>query len=169
MADIEKTGSIFRVLAAVSPVTWNKISFWGRATDVVFADETTAQSKLGAITGISSDNTSVVQSQCASTYLVNYVTGEKVVVTLHAAGWGPQVTINGTNYYTYDIQVEKIILSHPVMYLAIESVPDDDTKDAWAELEMVADTINNVLHFYIEDKPTMDLPIGIKGVVPTAS
>ena len=60
MADIEKTGSIFRVLAAVSPVTWNKISFWGRASDVVFADETTAQSKLGAITEVLSEDIPVI-------------------------------------------------------------------------------------------------------------
>ena len=80
--DIEKTGVEFRVLAALSPISWNKLSFWGRAEDVIFADNTTAENKLGAITGITSDVNSVSQTLCASTYLVNYVSGEQVVFDL---------------------------------------------------------------------------------------
>ena len=164
--DIEKTGVEFRVLAALSPISWNKLSFWGRAEDVVFADNTTAENKLGAITGITSDVNSVSQTLCASTYLVNYISGEQVVFDLDKNGWsGSTVTMAGTDYYYYEVAVSKIILSHPVMYLAIDVMPDEDMRESWNALQMMADTINNKLTFYLEEKPEMNLRIGVKGVI----
>ena len=164
--DIEKTGVEFRVLAALSPVSWNKLSFWGRAEDVIFSDNTTAQNKLGAITGITSDVNSVSQSLAASSYLVNYTSGEQYVLTIPAAAWsGSTTTVSGRDWYTYTVEVQTIILTHPEIYLAIDTVPDEDMEEWWTGLQMVADTLNNRLVFYIEEKPERDMKIGIKGVI----
>ena len=166
--DIEKTGIEFKVLAALSPASWNKLSFWSRAQDVHFADDTngSVQDYLGSIKGITSDPNSVSQSLVASAYLVNYTSGEKVSVQLDAAGWsGSKTTVSGVDYYTYVKDVSKIILAHPEMYLDIDTVPTEEMTEAWNALHMVADTVNNKLTFYIEDKPEMNIKIGIKGVV----
>ena len=166
MADIEKTGSIFRVLAAISPVTWNKISFWGRASDVQFNDNTTAESKLGKITGITSDVNSVSETLCSSAYLNNYTIGEKTVFSLPVAGWSAgTVTIGGKAYHTQEFTVSKILLAHPLMYLSIDSIPSDALKEIWAQLEMIANTSTKKITFYIETVPSVALSIGVKGVV----
>ena len=171
MADyIDKTGIVFRVLTATSPVTWNNISFWGKASDVEFNDQLTAEYKLGAINGITSEPNSTLDNLCASAKLVNYVTGEHAEIELKSLAWSSGTTrINNINYHSIEVDVEKILLAHPIIYLAINDIPTDAVREFWAGLEMVADVSNNKLNFYIETVPSFDVTVGVKGVIPQSS
>ena len=163
--DIVKGGVKFRVLASLSPTTWNRISFWGKAEDCVFNSGDSVEKNLGNITGITSDPSSNAKDLATSAYLTNYLSGEMKTVQLDAAGWSSNTTtLNGVQYHTYTFNVEKVLLAHPMMYLAVDSIPSEAVEDAWGELKMVADTVNNQLIFYTETVPSVNLTIGLKGV-----
>ena len=49
------TGRKFRKLLDEATKLWQRISFWTKATDVEFDDGQTAESKMGAIKGITTD------------------------------------------------------------------------------------------------------------------
>ena len=49
------TGRKFRKLVDEATKLWQRISFWTKATDVEFDDGQTAESKMGAIKGITTD------------------------------------------------------------------------------------------------------------------
>ena len=51
------TGRKFRKLVDETNKIWQRISFWTKAADVEFNDGKTAEQKLGAINGITSDLT----------------------------------------------------------------------------------------------------------------
>ena len=166
--EIEKLGIEFKVLAALDPVSWNKISFWGRAEDVHFNDvgNTTLQSRLGGIYGITDNPNTVDKTLAVSSYIFGYLVGEKAVIDLDANGWSTTTTtIAGNDYYSYNVDVTDILISHPIMYLNEEDVPSEDMQDFWNALHMVADTTNKKLKFYCEDRPTMNLHIGVKGII----
>ena len=67
---IEKTGKSYNIFDKVNNV-WNKISFWHKASDCEFDDGKTAQNKLGAINGITSDLTGEAEDIAASIKCVN--------------------------------------------------------------------------------------------------
>ena len=120
----------------------------------------------GAISGITSNATAVNQDVAASAYLTNYLAAEKKVVTLAVASWSSTtVTINSKAYYYYKVPVTAILVAHPIMYLSIDSLPTDAQEEAWGGLKMVANTSNNKLVFYSEAVPTVQLSVGVKGVV----
>lgn len=52
MSDTIKTGCSYRIMTDLTNKIWSKISFWKKAVDVEFNDGKTAQTKVGAITGI---------------------------------------------------------------------------------------------------------------------
>lgn len=177
MADVEKSGAVFKVLAAKDPVTWNKLSFWTKAEDTQFDftdrlpdANNNVQFRLGEIYGITSDIAATDRGICASSYLVNYTAGEKAVVNISKDNWSTNtVHINEADYLYQDIAVESVILSHPVMYLIGKtgSIPTDDEKDVFTSIEM--ETVGNSLRFYIENKPDISIDVGIKGIVLRSS
>lgn len=67
---IEKTGKSYNIFDKVNNV-WNKISFWHKASDCEFNDGKTAQTKLGAIDGITSDLSGESETVAASIKCVN--------------------------------------------------------------------------------------------------
>ena len=162
--DVTKTGAVYRVLAALSPVTWNKISFWGKASDVEFNDTKSAETKVGAIDGITSDRTSKSDSYAASTKMVHGLAGD-YTVNIASSDWSAgTTTINGTEYYSCQKTVTMVYSEHPIIYLIPSgTLPTDAENEAFAKLEMVADTANSRMTFYSEDN-TVALSIGVKGV-----
>lgn len=60
------TGRKFRKLVDEANRKWQRISFWTKATDVEFQDGKTAEQKLGAINGITSDLNSADSTLAAS-------------------------------------------------------------------------------------------------------
>lgn len=170
--DVIKTGAVYRVLAAISPVTWNKLSFWTKASDVNFNDSKTAEQKVGAIDGISSDENSNSSSYAASTELVQGLTGENTIITISTSDWSSgTTTINGNTYHTYIKNITKDYLPNPIMYLLPNNsssyLPTDDEKDAFSQIEMEYTTRGSGiprLMFYSPDIPSVTLKIGVIGV-----
>ena len=115
---------------------------------------------------VSSDATSVSQTVAATPYLVNYLAGEKLTFTIATSNWSSStVTINGTAYYYYYKQVTDILVSHPLMFLATDSLPTSAQEGAWGGVNMVADVTNKYLRFYAASVPSVNLPVGVRGVV----
>lgn len=71
--EITKTGRVFRKLIDKENMRWLKLSFWTASTDVEFADGKTAEKKLGAINGISSDPDDESEDIAASIKVVNQI------------------------------------------------------------------------------------------------
>ena len=162
--EVIKIGGIYRVLAALSPVTWNRISLWTHASDVEFTDNKTAQTKVGAIDGITSDPTSKSNSYAASTNMVHGLAGE-FLVNIASTDWSGSTThVGDKDYYTCVKSCTMVYNEHPIMFLALSTIPTDAQNEAFAKLEMIANSSTNQLTFYSEDN-TVALPIGIKGVI----
>lgn len=65
------TGKKYRVLADAANKVWNRISIWSKASDTEFNDGKTAETKLGAINGITSDVNCEDETVAASAAMVN--------------------------------------------------------------------------------------------------
>ena len=76
------TGRKFRKLINETTKLWQRISFWTKASDVEFDDGKTAETKLGAINGITSDLSCTDESIAAS-----------------MASVGRSLTANGNKFY----------------------------------------------------------------------
>ena len=176
MADVEKSGAVFKVLAAKDPITWNKLSFWNKAEDTQFEASdrlpdanNTVQFRLGDIYGITSSPGASDDGICASSYLVNNIIGELAVFNIQAGDWSTATVHIGESDYLYrDFKVKEIILNQPLMYLTpyggTSPIPTDDEKEIFTNIEMI--TIgDDTLRFLIEDKPDIGVSIGVKGVV----
>ena len=130
------------------------------------ADKTTLDN-IGALQGMTSDPTSVSTALASTAYLCNYLAAEKMVISIATSDWSSTtVTIDSKAYYYYYLSVTSILVSHPIMFLATDSIPTDAQESAWGELKMVADTTNSRLCFYSTSVPTIAIPVGIKGIVP---
>lgn len=71
--EITKTGRAFRKLIDKENMRWLKLSFWTASADVEFADGKTAEKKLGAINGISSNPDDESEDIAASIKAVNQI------------------------------------------------------------------------------------------------
>ena len=175
MAEVVKSGVIFRILAAISPVTWNRISFWTKASDVEFDDNdtsagsTTLQGRIGSVSGITSDASSTSDTVAASAALVNGFNAN-TAITLSSAAWSVgTTTINGTEYYTQVIYVTKVWDVAPVCMLAAydsgQILPSQEESNSFNNLAyVVGDTTANTVTFYATSAPTRNLKITVKGV-----
>jgi YHS domain-containing protein len=162
--EVVKTGGVYRVLAALSPVTWNKISFWTKALDVEFNDGATAESKVGAISGITTDPASNSNTYAASSKLVRGLAND-ITIAIAASDWSAStISVSGNNYYYCDKSVTKVYLEHPIIYLSSNTIPTDDQQTAFSYIECVANSSTNKLRFYSTDN-TVALNIGVKGVL----
>lgn len=65
------TGRKFRKLVDEATKLWQRISFWTRASDVEFNDGSTAETKMGAINGITDSLVSTSSNIAASAKSVN--------------------------------------------------------------------------------------------------
>ncbi len=65
------TGKKYHILTDLANKVWSVISFWTKASDVEFNDGKTAQTKLGAIDGITSDLNGESETIAASIKAVN--------------------------------------------------------------------------------------------------
>lgn len=83
---IEKTGKSYNIFDKVNNV-WNKISFWHKASDCEFDDGKTAQNKLGAINGITSDLTGEAEDIAASIKCVNQLNSSLKNKASLSLGW----------------------------------------------------------------------------------
>ena len=66
MSDVIQTGKAYRILKDASKKTWDKISFWKKASDVYNNSNQNLQTTVGAITGITDSLTSKSDTVCAS-------------------------------------------------------------------------------------------------------
>ena len=104
---IEKTGKSYNIFDKVNNV-WNKISFWHKASDCEFNDGKTAQTKVGAIDGITSDLSGESETVAASIKCVNQLNSslksyyDEETETLYIQG--------GTSNYTYDSFTETLYI-----------------------------------------------------------
>lgn len=73
MAENIVTGKKYRILKDVATKTWDRISFWSKASDIEFNDGKTAETKLGVIDGITSDVNGESETIAASIKAVNEV------------------------------------------------------------------------------------------------
>lgn len=112
------------------------------------------------------DPTSVATDKAATPYLVNHLAADVKTITIPANGWSNNtVTINNIPYYTYSPTVTKVLLDHPTIALNISSLPTSDQNAAFDNIEMIANKTNNTVTFYTTSKPSIAIPIVIRGVV----
>ena len=69
--EVVKTGKIYRILADETNKLWHKISFWSKASDTEFNDGKNAETKLGAISGITDSLSATSSNVAASAKAVN--------------------------------------------------------------------------------------------------
>ncbi len=72
------TGRKFRKLIDEANKLWQRISFWTKASDVEFNDGQTAENKMGAISGITSDLNGESENIAASIKAVNQLNNNLV-------------------------------------------------------------------------------------------
>lgn len=63
--EVVKTGKVYRILADEANKIWHKLSIWSKASDTEFNDGKDAETKLGAIDGIT-DSLSATSSRIAA-------------------------------------------------------------------------------------------------------
>lgn len=174
-----RSGVIFRILAAINPVTWNRISFWTKAADVHFDDANlddaanSLQNKIGSISGITSDTSSTSPNMAASAEMVNgYNNGAAIV--LETTSWSNGTTsVNGTDYYTATVSCGsngKVWTTNPIAILSTtvqnELIPSTAELNAYNNIAyIIADSTNNTVTFYATEKPAVSLKVIVKGVV----
>ena len=95
------TGRTYRVLADNTPnnFVWNQLSFWTAASDVEFEDGVDAETKLGAIQGITT-STSITSTGYAADASVTTALYKKTSQFLSAtlAASSTQVTFTNSNF-----------------------------------------------------------------------
>ena len=95
------TGRTYRVLADNTPnnYVWNQLSFWTAASDVEFADGVDAETKLGAIQGITT-STSITSTGYAADASVTTALYKKTSQFLSAtlAASSTQLTFTNSNF-----------------------------------------------------------------------
>lgn len=92
------TGRKYRVLADNTPnnFVWNQLSFWTSAGDVEFADGVDAETKLGAIQGITT-STSITSTGYAADASVTTALYKKTSQFLHATLVAGSTQVQFTN------------------------------------------------------------------------
>lgn len=159
-----------------SDMMWDVLSFYTNASDTKFDPidvegitdaNNNVQYRLGEITGITSDINTVSRYKCVSSNLINNIMGESNYITLDRGQWDLDNTINLYKQIIRSENIEEIVLNSPIIYLIPlgGDLPTEAEKDVWGELEMVANTSNSTLTFYVETLPTINVKVGIKGVV----
>lgn len=88
------TGRAHRVLIDKATKLWQKISFWTKASDVEFNDGNTAETKVGAITGITSSLNSTSNSMALSASAGKAINDSLKIITSTLAAGATSITIS---------------------------------------------------------------------------
>lgn len=88
------TGRAHRVLIDKASKLWQKISFWTKASDVEFSDGNTAETKVGAITGITSSLNSTSDNMALSASAGKAINDSLKIITSTLAAGETSITIS---------------------------------------------------------------------------
>ena len=75
MSETIVTGKKYRILTDVAQKVWQRVSFWTKSSDVEFDDGKTAETKVGAISGITDSLVSTSSNIAASAKAVSELNG----------------------------------------------------------------------------------------------
>lgn len=75
MSETIVTGKKYRILTDVAQKVWQRVSFWTKSSDVEFNDGKTAETKVGAISGITDSLVSTSSNIAASAKAVSELNG----------------------------------------------------------------------------------------------
>ena len=116
---IEKTGKSYNIFDKVNNV-WNKISFWHKASDCEFNDGKTAQTKVGAIDGITSDLSGESETVAASIKCVNQLNSSLTADNAQAFRFAYDST---TQKYGYKVKEADTDVFVPFNSTVLEYIP----------------------------------------------
>ena len=92
------TGRKFRKLVDEANKLWQRISFWSKASDVEFDDGSNAETKLGAINGVTDSLTSTASNIAASAAAVKALNDKITELNSNLSGMHKVFMVaNGTN------------------------------------------------------------------------
>lgn len=118
------TGRTYRVLADNTPnnFVWNQLSFWTAASDVEFEDGVDAETKLGAIQGLTTSTSITTQGYVADA-TVTTALYKKTSLFLSAtlAAGSTQVTFTNSNFKSntfFDVYTSKFGVNPTAMTLS---------------------------------------------------
>ena len=98
MSETIVTGKKYRILTDVAQKVWQRVSFWTKSTDVEFNDAKTAETKVGAIDGITDSLSSNSSRIAASAKAVNQLNGDLTSVKNNFVD-ASDMTLNDLYYY----------------------------------------------------------------------
>ena len=105
------TGRKFRKLVDEANKLWQRISFWSKASDVEFDDGSNAETKLGAINGVTDSLTSTASNIAASAAAVKAL-NDKITELNSNIDTYPD-TLLAMSGYSADINVTSFSLQNP--------------------------------------------------------
>lgn len=112
------TGRKFRKLVDEATKLWQRISFWTKASDVEFNDGSTAETKMGAINGITDSLASTSSNVAASAKALNQLNNKLAQVRTYVGADGKLHSVDGNGADT----VLPFKVSAPTSPVVIENV-----------------------------------------------
>lgn len=88
------TGKKYRILTDVAQKVWQRVSFWTKSSDVEFNDGKTAETKVGAISGITDSLVSTSSNIAASAKAVSELNGNLNKINVYVGGDGKLHFVN---------------------------------------------------------------------------
>ncbi len=122
------TGRKFRKLIDEATKLWQRISFWTKSSDVEFNDGENAETKLGAIKGITTDTNVTIPGYAADMTVVNELYGNLDELKKSVADG-------------------KALIASAITRKGIATAPDADFKTIAANIDRIvvsADTVHSV-------------------------
>lgn len=146
------TGRKFRKLIDESTKLWQRISIWSKASDVEFDDGKNAETKIGAINGVTDSLTSTSSNIAASAKAVKELNDKVTQLSsnlmadlsrLTAAGtWGGGYAV--ANGYAANAAIPAGSASYVLVYVSLSQFPENSTYISVTNLaELPAFTITN--------------------------
>lgn len=128
---------------------------------------TAAEGDIGSLQTSVSTNTTNISN--LTTKVTKETEWNTTILTLN--GWSNStVTVNGQNYYRYQIAVTSKIESGVIECSLVSSntsydLPSQTDEENYAKLDYVSlDTENNILYFYAKEKPSASIKVQCNGV-----
>lgn len=117
------TGRKFRKLIDAANKQWQRISFWHKASDCEFDDGKTAQTKVGAIDGITSDLSGESETVAASIKCVNQLNSSLSKIRTYVGSDGKLHFVNASGADT------ALPFSNDILFTLVADHSDLDGKD----------------------------------------
>ena len=165
------TGKKYRILTDVAQKIWQRVSFWTKSSDVEFNDGKTAETKVGAIDGITDSLVSTSSNIAASAKAVSELNGNidklsggiEYKILDSVTGTSP-ITITGEynelliiceyNNYAYNFVIPVIYLSDTEKIFSIGNYLTG-TNSGFVQVVTTSHNIR-ILHFYTQVDPAID-------------